>query len=243
MKRKFLSLITALLFTSFFTACISTKNTAYVEGADDFTAYPLTINLSGKSIKWKNYELAMDSIKKDISQKTIAGVGKKSGILKQEGKFSKDGNFLYKTSIFNRIDGWVEEDEKSTTNFYDYIYTIESGKNGTVFYISQEEDNTMIQDSQILPLVFTKIITYKNSSGKTYDLWMNTSCGTKVSVYGEIYAVIDNYDQSIRLNPSFSKSLTEEEEDLLASLMLEFYNYDTSFYSADISATSSSSIL
>ncbi|MBO6175938.1 MAG: hypothetical protein J6O39_00120 [Treponema sp.] len=235
--------LTGILFAAAFSilsaSCISFKNTAYVEGSDDFTVIPVTSKSFGKILQWNGYELSMSSVERDISQKTVFGVGKKSGTISQKGTFSRDGNEVFSTSIYRRIDGWVDEDEFSSTNFFDENFTIETGKNDTIFYLSAQDDGIMIQDSQIIPVVITKVNTYKNSKGKTYSLMLGATCGAKVTVLDELYAVIDTFDKSIRLNPSFSRELTDEQKDILASLMLEYYNYDTVFKQTDISSTTS----
>mgnify|MGYP002860457151 CR=1 FL=1 len=145
--------LTGILFAAAFSilsvSCISFKNTAYVEGTDDFTVIPVTSNSFGKILQWNGYELSMSSVKRDISQKTVFGVGKKSGTISQKGTFSRDGNEVFSTSIYRRIDGWVDEDEFSSTNFFDENFTIETGKNDTIFYLSAQDDGIMLQDSFI----------------------------------------------------------------------------------------------
>ena len=104
--------LTGILFAAAFSilsaSCISFKNTAYVEGSDDFTVIPVTSKSFGKILQWNGYELSMSSVERDISQKTVFGVGKKAEqFLKRELSAETVMKYFLLPSTEELTAGWM----------------------------------------------------------------------------------------------------------------------------------------
>lgn len=233
----------------FFSACssVSMHPLAYVAGTEDFVASEIEHKQLSRTISWQNYTLKLDGVKNRLSQKTVRGKGGISGTLSQHGTFFKEGAELFSTDIFNEVEGIVLEDKRSRDTLTDSVYRIETGiapDGGKYVFrlnrLNTTEDGAILQDSQGLPFAITEIPYSINEHGKIYKMWLGAAMGISVEVDGELLAVVDYYHNppQVRENPGFSKTLSDGQKDVLASLMLMLLNYDVSFRSVELDASS-----
>ncbi|MBR1402922.1 MAG: hypothetical protein IJ558_01960 [Treponema sp.] len=233
-----LGLLLALVFVS--CSSVSMHPAAYVEGTENFISSDIEHKQLARRIIWKNYELKLEGVRNNLTQRTIDGRGKLSGTLSQHGTFYKNGEELFSTDIFNEVDGYVAETKNSRDTLTDNSYRIETGTEKSVFLLNTTGDDTLLKDERDFSVVFTQISTSINEHGKIYNMWFNATMGISVEVDGELYAVVDYYHNPprVRENPQFSKTLTETQKDELVSLMLALFNYEVSFKSTDLEASS-----
>ena len=188
--------------------------------------------------------MSLESVKNKISQKTINGIGKKTGSLSQQGVFSKNGVELFEVNFYDEIDGTVVIKENSTNTISEDKFSITTGKNHTKIDLEIYDSAILLHDDSVLPIEVEEISTSINEHGKIYKMWLDAKMGVKILVGGELYAVID-YMQNpaqIRENPDFSQNLSEEQKDFVASVMLAVFNWAMSFKTTDQTPSKTTSI-
>ena len=120
----------------------------------------------------------------------------------------------YSTRIIRMSDGLLIDD----SNPYE----------GEIY--NEETNPVMLQDSSVIPVKVTRL-TQILRDGKVYNMPGNSMAGVKVEINGQDYAVVDFVSESpvIYLNNNFDSSLTTEESDFAASLLLLLYEVNETY--------------
>lgn len=222
--KKFLSIITtaAAAFMMFSCASISFNNTVYVEGAENFTAQDLTVTKLGSNYACGDYSVSFTSVKTDKSGFSIGGVGKTTETSTMDGIFKKGGNKLFNMNVTSVAEMWGASNGSSKNVWGSGTVTVTTGKNSSTVPMQKDDEGYIIRDESICPIAIQVVKEYKTEQGKMYKLPSTQFAGAKLYIGDELYAVVDLIANSSKIytNPAFSRSLSDEETEVVMSYLM-----------------------
>lgn len=228
MNKNIIGAMTALcLSAAMFVSCAT--GTVYFKGAKNYESAPLKVETDWDyaNFSWNGYKLFSDEntakITPDYGKYGMNDYATKSAVVNE---FKKSGKKLFNVMILKGTKK-ISTSSFKGDNADTFIVT---GPKGTKIKINEETNPVMLQDSSVIPVKVTRL-TQILRDGKVYNMPGNSMAGVKVEINGQDYAVVDFVSESpaIYLNNNFDSSLTTEESDFAASLLLLLYEVNETY--------------